>query len=130
MANFCNKCGTKVDPSSNVCTNCGNPIGGGSIPQPAPSQQPHQQSYQKPYQNVYGGGTSTRSPSALVLGIIGLVSSIILFAPIGIVIGLAALIIGVVYFPRDEQKAYAIIGLCLGALAMIIGFAFLWRWLF
>ena len=130
MANFCNKCGTKVDPSSNVCTNCGNPIGGGSIPQPAPSQQPYQQSYQKPYQNVYGGGTSTRSPSALVLGIIGLVFSLILFAPIGTVIGLAALIIGVVYFPRDEQKAYAIIGLCLGALAMILGFFTLWRWLF
>lgn len=101
-----------------------NPIGGGRIPQPAPSQQPYQQSYQKPYQNVYGGGTSTRSPSALVLGIIGLFFSIGFLAPVGIVIGLAALIIGVVYFLRDEQKVYAIIGLCLGALAMIITISF------
>ena len=132
MANFCSKCGTKVDPSWSACAKCGNPLGVGGTPQRAPSQQLYQQSYQQPYRTSAMGETSTRSPSALVLGIIGIFFSVtyIFFVPIGIVIGLVALIIGVVYVFRDKQKVFALIGLIFGAVAMIMGFFRLWMYWF
>jgi membrane-bound ClpP family serine protease len=82
----------------------------------------------------YGGAYPGARPrqnglgtAALVLGVVGLVLVIlILFSPVGVVLGLLAVIFGILRVNRGEadNRGQAVTGLVTGALALVVGLFF------
>jgi len=117
--NYCFNCGTKVDPTWNVCPSCGTALK--QIPiNLQPSQQPQslqpQQSLQplqlsqlsQPYKPI-----SRNGKISLILGIVGIFIASIILGPLAIYFGIKGL-------KKDEKKGVARVGLILGIIDIIL----------
>ena len=108
---FCGNCGTKLDPSWNVCTECGTPVGGEVAHQPPPGR-PH------PQEVIYKKESKTFGSLALAFGIISFCCCC------GFIFGPLAILFGILGLFKDDNRTLAIIGLVFGIIGAICGFIF------
>ena len=137
---ICPNCNTQNDDASTFCLNCGTalPTGAGYGEQPyqQPYQQPTgapyqeqpyaQQPYtQQPYAAPQSRGTSGMAVAALILGIIGLLFSIIPYTVgLGIILDILAFIFGLVGMIQKSKggKGMAIAGFIMACIGLTIFF--------
>ncbi|MFX1340064.1 MAG: zinc-ribbon domain-containing protein [Promethearchaeota archaeon] len=117
MANFCSNCGTSVDPSWNVCPQCGTALGGGYTSQPTP--QYYTPKYTQAAQQPSSGKSHKHSALALIFANIGLFGGVV--TGVGIIFGILAIIFGITGIRREEDKSMAILGIIVGAIDIIFG---------
>jgi hypothetical protein len=131
MSPYCTNCGSEVEDSWNACPNCGKTLKEAEIPQLQPQQQPQapvqpQVIQTQPYHRTYSSSWNNNYGSAaLIIGIIGLFCGI---SYAGLVLGIAAIILGGLGISRDENNALAMIGIVLGILDFVC-FLFFYFWL-
>ncbi|MBK5113612.1 MAG: zinc-ribbon domain-containing protein [Candidatus Heimdallarchaeota archaeon] len=135
---FCSHCGSIVQPDDVFCNNCGasldetiEPIGSAPI-----HQQPYTQTTYPQQAPVYvpqPSNLNNVANAALIIGIISVVVNLIPFVTyIGIVGGIAAIVLGAISFQRTKKKNLAIAGIILGVCGIALwiagwfGFS-LWR---
>ena len=97
---FCKNCGTEIPNNVAFCTRCGAPVQNQAQPQP---QQPPQGGYYQPPQQQYyqppmQQGNGKTPIISLVLGIVGIVFSLLI--PI---VGLIASVIGIVFGVKERK---------------------------
>ena len=126
---FCKNCGTEIPNNVAFCTRCGAPVQNQAQPQP---QQPPQGGYYQPPQQQYyqppvQQGNGKTPIISLVLGIVGIVFSLLI--PI---IGLIASVIGIVFGVKERKTTgkasgltCSIIGASLAVVSWIISFLIL-----
>ncbi len=118
MANFCSKCGTKVDPSWNACPKCGTALRGEVNSRPTP--QNYTQQYTQAAQQPSGWKSHKHSALALIFANIGLFGGVV-FTGVGIIFGILAIVFGITGIRRDEDRVMAILGIIVGTIDLIIG---------
>ena len=127
MASFCPNCGTKLEPSWNVCGTCGTKIEQApalSTPQTSYSTPSYQQpTYSTPtYQTTGTLGKGGDSPgmgiAGMILGIIGL-PFCMMFVP-----SILGIIFGEIGKGKDRGSGMGLAGLITGIIGIVIGILF------
>ena len=129
---ICSKCGAQIRDGVQFCPNCGAKQGAqaaGAAPAGQAPQQPTQQvqTYKEQAQ-AYGtagqkvGDTKNMAIAGMVCGIAGLIFDFISI-PIGIILGIAAVIISGLVMSRNKggNNGMAIAGLVCGIVALVLG---------
>lgn len=120
MANFCTKCGAEIPVGEGFCPKCGNmvSIAGNAAPQ---TFQPQMNAASNA--NVRNGEKKKQSVIGIVAGILGIVSLLLSTVGIGFLVGIAAVILGVIGITKKHEYGIgmAVTGIITGGLAMLIG---------
>ena len=135
MSPYCTYCGNEVEESWNVCPKCGTNLKETEIPQAQPQLQPGPyhplyQSSQQQRQQYQSAPTPSKGYNygtiALICGIIGIPAGFLYFGP---VLGVIAIVMGVMGIARDDNASIAAIGLIFGIIDFVLFFVFFF-WIF
>ncbi len=123
MSPYCTYCGKEVEESWNACPTCGNSLKEKEITQsqlrPRPRMTSPPQTIQaRPSQRGFtSSGNNNYGIASLISAVFGLLFAAFFLAP---VLGIAAVILGILGINRDENNALALIGIVVGILDIAI----------
>ncbi len=144
MGRFCPNCGSEVDFSWKVCQKCGTSLELEATPQPTPQPYappaappygappqypPGYQQYPPGYQygapGAYGAkGSRPKGTISLILALLGFLCCCCCSTIGGIVMGVIAMVFGMMGLKEDQDKGFAKTGLILGIIDIIVAIAF------